>query len=90
MLPILWLAVPVGAAMVISGWRAWFGDSWSGVVLALLAVSWLRIDKRFEGPVLIRFSREHGVVLSDLAALAAMAVAVAGYWRHRRPSGRTG
>jgi hypothetical protein len=79
----LWLALPVALAMVICGSRAWQGDAWSAVVLTLLAVSWLRIDKHFEGPLLLSVSNNHGLVLADLVAGAAVAVVAASYWRHR-------
>jgi hypothetical protein len=69
--------------MVVSGWRAWLGDRWAAVVLLLVAVSWLRIDKRFEGPVLVHLTEQHGIVLSDLAAAAAVLVAALAGWRHR-------
>jgi uncharacterized membrane protein len=80
---ILSVAVPLAAAMLVTGWRAYAGDGWAAVVLVLLAVAWLRVDKRFEGPRLIRFSATHGVVLSDLATLAAVAVAALGMLRRK-------
>ncbi len=69
--------------MVVSGWRAWVGDRWATVVLLLVAVSWLRIDKHFEGPVLVHLTEQHGIVLSDLAAAAAVLVAALAGVRHR-------
>jgi hypothetical protein len=69
--------------MVVSGWRAWLGDRWATVVLLLVAVSWLRIDKHFEGPILVHLTEHHGIVLSDLAAVAAVLVAALAGWRHR-------
>ena len=80
---ILWLALPVAAAMAVCGWRAWLGDRWAAAVLLLLAVGWLRIDKRFEGPVLVHLSEQHGIVVSDLVAVAAVLVAALAGWRHR-------
>ena len=83
MLATLLLAGLVGAAMIVCGWRAWLGERWSTAVLVLLAVVWLRIDKRFEGPNLIVLGDEHGLVLADLVALAALAVAALALWRSR-------
>ena len=83
MLSLVFLVVPLGAAMIMTGWHAWLGDRWAAAVLLLLAIAWLRIDKRFEGPVLVRLSEQHGVVLSDLAAVAAVVVVTLAAWRHR-------
>jgi uncharacterized membrane protein len=69
--------------MILAGWRAWMGDRWATAVLLLLAVAWLRIDKRFEGPVLVHLTGQHGIVLSDLAAVAAVVVVALAGWRHR-------
>ncbi len=83
MLSTLLLACLVGAAMIICGWRAWLGERWSAAVLVLLGIVWLRIDKRFEGPHLLVFGHEHGLVLADLVGFAAFAVAALGMWRYR-------
>jgi uncharacterized membrane protein len=69
--------------MFLTGWRAWLGDRWATAVLLLLAIAWLRIDKRFEGPVLVHLSEQHGIVLSDLVAVVAVAVVAIAGWRHR-------
>lgn len=69
--------------MITTGWRASMGDRWAAAVLLLLAVAWLLVDNRFEGPVLVRLGGHHGIVLSDLAAVAALAVAGLAGWRHR-------
>ena len=83
MLSTLVLACLVGAAMIICGWRAWLGERWSAAVLVLLGLVWLRIDKRFEGPHLLVLGHEHGLVLANLVAFGAFAVAALGMWRYR-------
>ncbi len=45
------------------------------VLLVLLVWVWLRVDKRFEGTVLIRVTEDHGLVLADLFGLAVLAFA---------------
>jgi hypothetical protein len=86
MLSNLLLGVAVVVAMIVCAWRAWLGERWAALVLALLAFVWLRIDKRFEGPHLIVFGNEHGLVVADLVGILAIAVAALGLWRARSRS----
>jgi hypothetical protein len=53
------------------------------IILALLSVVWLSCDREFEGPVLVAISEGHGVVLSDLVAIAGLVLAV-WLWRRAR------
>jgi hypothetical protein len=81
MLSNLLLGVAVVVAMIVCAWRAWLCERWAALVLALLAFVWLRIDKRFEGPHLIVFGNEHGLVVADLVGILAVAAAALGLWR---------
>ena len=73
--------VPVLLALLMAGAAAgaWWGPrrwapAWCAQ-LVLLAGLWLVLDKHFEGPVLLPLGGGHGVVLADLVALGALAVA---------------
>jgi hypothetical protein len=39
------------------------------------AVAWVLVDKRLEGPVLLAFTEQHGLTLSDLASVSAVLIA---------------
>jgi hypothetical protein len=56
----------------------------AAVSLAVAAVVWLLINKPYEGPVLLVFNESHGLTLADLPSLAALVVAAALAWPHRR------
>lgn len=62
-------------SMVITGGIAWSGIRAAALALVLQAAVWTRIDKAFEGPHLASLSEDHGVVVADLVALAAVAFA---------------
>lgn len=65
----------------------------TAVVLVGVAVIWVRVNSPFEGPVLIVFTRNHGLTVADLPSIAAVVVAVLLVWTGRRPrphSGRDG
>ncbi len=53
------------------------------VILVLLSLVWLTVDREFEGPVLWNLDGDHGLVLSDLVALAGFGVAI-WLWLRRR------
>ena len=62
--------------------------SWRHVVaavLVVLAVIWVLVNGPVEGPVLLVFSRTHGLTVADLPSLAALVVAAVLAWprRHR-------
>jgi len=76
----------LAAAMLLTSAVAWSGVRLAAVALVLQAVVWLQVDAAFEGPRLVRFSLDHGFVMADLVAVAAVGVAVLA-WRRagRRP-----
>jgi hypothetical protein len=65
--PLLLLVLMLGTAV-----PAWRGDRSAAFALALEGVVWLLADKWFEGPLLVRFADDHGLVLADLVGLAAL------------------
>ena len=80
----------LAAAMLATFAWAWRGSRVAMALLGLEAIVWLRLDAEFEGPKLLPVTHNHGVVLADLVAFAAIAGAVAA-WRRRsaRDRGRT-
>lgn len=80
----LLLAFPLAAAIAVVLRSCWRGDSWGLVTLALLCVVWLRVDKAFEGPVLVELTEGHGVVLADLVAIGFSVLGLIG-WMLARP-----
>jgi len=48
------------------------------VALALASVLWFLVNTSMEGPVLIRFTAEHGLTAADLAGFAGLGIAA---WR---------
>jgi hypothetical protein len=67
---VLLFIIMVGTAI-----PAWRGDRPAAALLVLESAVWLYVDKWYEGPHLIRFSHQHGLVLADLVAFAALFVA---------------
>jgi hypothetical protein len=65
-------SVPVAA-----GRRLW-ADRTVAVLAAGFGVAWVIVDGWMEGPVLFVVTRRHGVTVSDLACVVAVAVAGAG------------
>ncbi|HET6877966.1 MAG TPA: maleylpyruvate isomerase family mycothiol-dependent enzyme [Jatrophihabitans sp.] len=61
------------------------------VALVLLSLVWLTLDSDFEGPILIKLTKNNSVTLADLVAVAGILVA-AGLWRRtsRRPTSPPG
>lgn len=73
-IPFWSIGMPLAVAMVLACWVGWRGQSVPiAGLLVLLVWVWLRVDKRFEGSVLIRVSEDHGLVLADLFGLAVLA-----------------
>jgi hypothetical protein len=66
------LAAPLFILMLGTAVAAWRGDRPAAAVLAFEGALWLVLDKWFEGPTLMRFSDDHGLVLADLVGLAAI------------------
>jgi hypothetical protein len=51
------------------------------IVLIVLCGLWLLVNKPLEGPVLVVISRDHGITLSDLLAVAGVAFAAVQLYR---------
>jgi hypothetical protein len=81
------IAVPLAAAMLLTLRWCWNGDAWGVATLLLLCLVWLRVDKAFEGPQLLRVAQGHGLVTSDLFAIVVGGCGVVG-WLRRRASDR--
>ena len=43
-------------------------------ILGLLSVAWFTVDRMFEGEVIVRLSRSHGVTVSDLIGLLGLII----------------
>ena len=84
-LGLLALVLPLLVALAVTTVRSVAGDTvMLGAALCLVVV-WLRVDRYFEGPVLVRVTADHGLVVADLFGLAVAAVAVGGWLlAHRR------
>ena len=67
----------------------WNGDTWGVATLLLLCIVWLRVDKAFEGPHLVRVADTHALVLSDAFAIIVGASGVVAWLRSRGPWDRT-
>jgi hypothetical protein len=77
------LGLPLLSAMLLVGYRAWRGDSIAMFAVLLLTAVWLRVDKRFEGPLVFEVSRNHGLVVGDLGGLLVLTAAGVGWLRSR-------
>ena len=82
------IALPLAAAMLATLRWCWKGDTWGVATLLLLCIVWLRVDKAFEGPHVLRVTHDHSLVLADLFAIIVGACGVIGWLRRRRPLGR--
>lgn len=60
------------------------GSRWAAVLVIPVAVAWVVVNGRVEGPVLLRLNHEHGVTASDLLSLVALLLAL---WRLAGRSG---
>lgn len=56
----------------------------TAVVLVLVAVVWILVNGPVEGPVLIVFTKNHGLTVADLPSLAAIGVAALLVWPRSR------
>jgi hypothetical protein len=84
----LLVALPLAAAMLATLRWCWKGETWGVATLLLLCIVWLRVDKAFEGPHVLRVSHAHSLVLSDLFSIIVGACGVVGWLRRRRPFDR--
>ncbi len=82
--------VPLLAGMLLVASLARRGDTMAMVAMLFLTFVWLRVDKRFEGPHVIRFNQDHGLVLSDLVGLLILFGAAGTWWYARRRGRRSG
>lgn len=78
------VALPLLVALVIAVSRSWLRDTWALAIALCLAVVWLRVSGRFEGPTLVRVTDSHGLVLADLVGLTAALLACLGWLRAYR------
>jgi hypothetical protein len=78
------VALPLAAAMLATLRWCWKGDGWGVATSLLLCVVWLRVDKAFEGPHVLRVTDNHSLVLADLFAVVVGASGVL-CWLGRRP-----
>ena len=69
LLSVLLVGLPLLCAMTLVCVRTWQGDTLALAALVLMGAAWLRIDKRFEGPLLVEVTRNHGLVAGDLVGL---------------------
>ncbi len=80
--------LPLLAGMLLVSSLAWRGSTVALVAVVFLTFVWLRVDKRFEGPHVIRINQDHGLVMSDLVGLLIL-VGASLAWsytrRRRRP-----
>lgn len=83
-LALLAVLLPLLLALGITIGRTRSGDVWMLVSALCLVTVWLRVDRRFEGPVLLTVMQGHGLVVADLLGLAAAAGAGALWLRARR------
>ena len=71
------IALTVVVLLTAMGVSAYVGrrSRLGAVLLTLLSVLWLLINSNFEGPVLLDFSKSHGLTSSDLVGIAGIALA---------------
>ncbi len=89
LLTFLTTGVPLLAGMLLVSFLAWRGNTVALVALVFLTVVWLRVDKHFEGPHVVRFNQDHGLVLSDLVGLLILVGAGLAWLSARRTVRRT-
>lgn len=68
-------------AMLLTAVLAWRGSRLAAVALALQSLAWLSVNEAAEGPILITFSKDHGLVLADLVTIAALIFAAVTFVR---------
>jgi hypothetical protein len=56
-------------------------------LLLLFSAAWLPLNSVVEGPVILRLSAGHGIVLADLVAIAGFLLAVTVLWSSHPPTG---
>jgi hypothetical protein len=81
--PVVLLVVLVGLTLAALGTRGRARRT-AAVLLLPAALAWVLFNGPIEGPILLTFSRDHGLTVSDLLAVVALLVAVVVL---RRPDG---
>ena len=81
--PVVLLVVLVGLTLAALRARGRAGR-FAALLLLPAAVAWVLFNGPLEGPVLLTFSRDHGLTVSDLLAVLAVLVALAVLLRRRR------
>ncbi|QBJ96017.1 hypothetical protein ERC79_08555 [Rhodococcus sp. ABRD24] len=71
--------------IVLAAWCLAKPDRRAAFALTAVAVVWVFASGKLEGDILWSFSRDHGVTMSDLLSVAAVAIA-ASAWRRARPA----
>ena len=71
------------AAMVLAG-AIGLKQRVGAVMLALLSFVWLTVDVEFEGGLIVKLTKTHGLVVADLVGLLGLVCAFALWWRLRR------
>ena len=72
--PVVLLVALVGLTLAALGARG-RGRRVAAVLLLPLAVAWVLFNGPIEGPILLTFSSDHGLTVSDLLAVVAVLVA---------------
>jgi len=73
-LPAAWPGIGLALLVLAAAVGPRFGR-WGGLVIGLLSVYWLTHNHRAEGGVLVVLSKSHGIVVTDLAGAAGLALA---------------
>jgi hypothetical protein len=72
--PAAWPGIGLALLVVAAAVGPRFGR-WGGLVIGLLSLYWLSHNHRAEGGVLVAFTPSHGIVATDLAGAAGLALA---------------
>jgi lipopolysaccharide export LptBFGC system permease protein LptF len=72
--PAAWPGLGLALLVLAAAFGPRFGR-WGGLVIGLLALYWLSHNHRAEGGVLVDLSPSHGIVATDLAGAAGLALA---------------
>ena len=81
--PVVLLVALVGLTLTALGARGRVRRA-AAVLLLPLAVAWVLFNGPIEGPILLTFSSDHGLTVSDLLAVVAVVVAAAVLLRRDR------
>ncbi|WP_372733665.1 hypothetical protein [Nocardioides sp.] len=75
------LAAAILVAAIVAAVAAGRWGRPGAVALAVFSLWWLLVNKPLEGPVLISFGGEHGLVATDLVGLVGVGLAGLVWWR---------